>query len=451
MQSFRFRQPPGAKPGATHRYVERNRGVSDLATLSQPPTLLPFAQEDSGARYALSRGSYYNYLRNSGFWSTQVRSLNSTAGLGFTIPVNERVLTYDGWSMCSSDNGVNQTFLEGLVSRQPLYRSPYYWGAFGIDGGGRAMVSQVIEAQDVFALRGRIVRAQAVVAFCAQSSAITTPFARVRIALAKLSGGTTDVIPTTFMTGFANSGTVPILGANLSFIPPLTYGADGGVAEVSSIVGTGFGPRNGISTASATVNSRTGVSFFPAFPRGQRLGGLWQIPSDAQNLIFMIWNDQNMNSSSLATFLAVSQPSLTVGEAIQEWRCLSMAAEIARSQRFLSSSFSPTSPTGAGARQLAGLAGSVRGYVNAGGTASGQILPIRFPVEMRAAPTITLYNPSAANAFVRNTQEATDATASATANIGTTGADVTFTGRGGGGSWDIGDPVAVHYLANAEI
>lgn len=74
---------------------------------------------------------------------------------------------------------------------------------------------------------------------------------------------------------------------------------------------------------------------------------------------------------------------------------------------------------------------------------------IRFPVHMRAAPTtLTFYNPSAANAFVRNTTAGSNATATASANVAASGMDATFTGIA---AWTVAQSVALHYTADAEL
>lgn len=454
----RARRAPGPISGKVHLYVEQNRGTSDLDTVTEPPTLLPFVQDDSGARYALSRGSTYNYLRNSGFWFHQ----KIGSGGSVTSGVGNRAIGLDGWGITAS-----AVINCGRVTNdRPYYRNPHYTGTFLYDGIStrRLMVSQVVESSDAMALRGKIVRLQARIWLTPteynrdSGQLLRRPTTRetrvrVRLGLAKLSGGTPDVIPTSgFVTNFSNDGAPPIFASGITLIPPLTYGIDGQGVTADQWSVTGFGTGHPRVPFPVTETITSGIGHWKN-QRGMRRGGLWLVPNDVQNLIFLIWTEQFIpNSLDWTTAgMYITAPSLTVGEAIPEWTSQSMADELRRCQRFMCTSFNPTIDSNLVPGQNRGVAGAVKGIANAGGAAAGQVLPIVFPTQMRIPPTITTYNPSAANAFVRNLRRAADAAATATANIDTRGADVTFTGIGGGGAWTAGDAVAVHYSADAEI
>jgi hypothetical protein len=68
---------------------------------------------------------------------------------------------------------------------------------------------------------------------------------------------------------------------------------------------------------------------------------------------------------------------------------------------------------------------------------------------MRASPTVTTFNPSAANAQVRWESGATgDTTATATANLNTETVDITATGNAGAA---VGDALGVHLTVDAGI
>ena len=66
---------------------------------------------------------------------------------------------------------------------------------------------------------------------------------------------------------------------------------------------------------------------------------------------------------------------------------------------------------------------------------------------MRAAPSITTYNPSAANANGRDTQAAANVTVAATA-ASDSSLQFTFTGVAGTA---VGNALVVHYTASAEL
>jgi hypothetical protein len=142
--------------------------------------------------------------------------------------------------------------------------------------------------------------------------------------------------------------------------------------------------------------------------------------------------------------LNISEAGLYDSADIHDWVELPFSSEEGNVQRFCCKSFNlDTLPA-----QNAGLTGAIRGSVSVAGATAGQPIGIRFPVSMRTAPTFTFYNPSAANAFVRNTTAGSDATATAGANIGNQGADITFTGIA---AWTVAQSVAVHYLAQSEL
>jgi hypothetical protein len=67
---------------------------------------------------------------------------------------------------------------------------------------------------------------------------------------------------------------------------------------------------------------------------------------------------------------------------------------------------------------------------------------------MRKTPTVTLYNPAAANAQVRDETAAGDLTASATANVNRKGFNVAATGNAGTA---IAGMLGIHWTADAEL
>lgn len=72
---------------------------------------------------------------------------------------------------------------------------------------------------------------------------------------------------------------------------------------------------------------------------------------------------------------------------------------------------------------------------------------IVFPVNMRIAPTITTYNPVAANAFVRNYTATSDATSTSSVNVTSRGFYLTFEPSSG----SVGGSNAIHWQAEARL
>jgi hypothetical protein len=81
--------------------------------------------------------------------------------------------------------------------------------------------------------------------------------------------------------------------------------------------------------------------------------------------------------------------------------------------------------------QSAGLTGALYGIncFATSGTPNVIAIQWRYPVAMRSAPTITLYNPSAANALIRQIAESKDS-GTVTATAGTEGVGITATNGG---------------------
>jgi hypothetical protein len=84
----------------------------------------------------------------------------------------------------------------------------------------------------------------------------------------------------------------------------------------------------------------------------------------------------------------------------------------------------------------------------AGTTALGSIIFTRHPVAMRATPAITIFNPSAANAQMRNETQAADCSATATQNVTTESLTITATGSAG---QTVGQIVGAHATVDAGI
>lgn len=119
--------------------------------------------------------------------------------------------------------------------------------------------------------------------------------------------------------------------------------------------------------------------------------------------------------------------------------------ELERCQRYYAKSFAySTAPaTNAGTanaeQKLQGVAAS---------TTANSLFGVRFPVQMRGTPTVTLYNPGANNAQIRNLQAASDWTGSFSGDIGPSGMKIEGTSPGGSAS---NQGAAIHWSADAEL
>ncbi len=113
-------------------------------------------------------------------------------------------------------------------------------------------------------------------------------------------------------------------------------------------------------------------------------------------------------------------------------------------QRYLRKSF----PLGTAPAQNAGTTGAIFGVQSIAGANAQTFETVAFSPPMRIAPTVTLYNPSATNAQIRNTAAAADWSASTAGSITANGMTISGTGAGGGTA---GQASAVHYSADAGL
>lgn len=98
--------------------------------------------------------------------------------------------------------------------------------------------------------------------------------------------------------------------------------------------------------------------------------------------------------------------------------------------------------------QNAGTSGAIVGPQVTAGAVAQQFKSLVFSPPMWKAPTITLYNPSAANAQIRDTTTNADWSATASASITANGFTINGTGPAGSAAGDVG---AIHYVADASL
>ena len=100
----------------------------------------------------------------------------------------------------------------------------------------------------------------------------------------------------------------------------------------------------------------------------------------------------------------------------------------------------PVQSAGAGTGELMGIAGKAAG--------TAQFMPFRNPVTLRATPGVTLYNPAAANAQVRDETAAADCSSSSGAGLTAEGGYISTTGNAGG---TVGNLLGVHLIIDAGV
>ncbi len=275
-----------------------------------------------------------------------------------------------------------------------------YFGTFKkITNTGKFFICQPLEGRDTVPLRSKTV----IFPIKLKASASKT----IRMAVLELqTGGTMDAPPATLVTAFGANGVDPTFGTNVAII----------TAAQSKSVTTAF----------------------------QQFSVSVTVPNNSKNLFLAIWtNDQFAANDTLS----VAEADFYPGSAVRAWLPRDYDDDIAKCQRYYYKTFDiDVAPA-----QNAGVAGCARGIAGkAGAIGLAAIIPIRFPVRMFATPTITTFNPSAANAQVRDTSANLDC--SATASSGThTNPGATTISATGSASTAVGYIVDVHITAKARI
>lgn len=381
--------------GVDYIEVETAGGVSNKVPLTNLP-------------YAFSNTQKPDKVINGGFDLAQRQD-----PLTLTTYSNLTGRSYgaDRWAVTNENASVQYIRKDTGNTPETGLGARYYGKYVKITNAGKFCISQVIEARDMMDLRGQVVRLQVKMKYSVAASM------RVCFGILQLNNsGTIDTIPATFISAFNVVGTNPTWGTNLAALN-----------VAAGFEGTG---------------TNSGMVYADITNAWARYSGQWTIPSNSRNLVVVIFTDGQPNALDE---LNISEVSLKIGNEITAWTPRLLGSEIELAQRFYCKTF----PIDTLPAQSGGLNGSLKvPVVIAGAVATSIVGMWRYPMTMRGAPTITFYNPSAANAFVRNVTAATDATATSSADVGDDGLGFLCTGLA---AWVVGQKCAVHIAADAEL
>jgi hypothetical protein len=367
-----------------------------------------FAKDQNGNLYQLIASDRPNLIRNSGFWFAQRQGAATATTYSTT---SGRNITADGWGLTNENASATYQRIDTSGAVETGLQGRYYGQFLKITSDGKLCVAQVVEGVDAQMVKNRVVRLQAWM----KGAGGATPTIKFGV-LELQNAGTLDAPPVTFISAFNGGGTNPTFGTNLVFLPSASTGDN--VSITSNV-------------AAATLTSAW-----------QRFGLAVTVSSNCKNLIPVFFSDQQITATQ---GFAISQVSLTDGYEVQDWTPLSLEHEFARVRRFFQRSFhvdtlAPAQNVGTGTGELYGMAGKAG--------AAAEFITIRHSPPLRGNPTFSLFNPSAANAQMRDVTGAVDTTATATAASTAVSANITATGNA---ATAVGNQLAIHYTADAEI
>jgi hypothetical protein len=173
----------------------------------------------------------------------------------------------------------------------------------------------------------------------------------------------------------------------------------------------------------------------------QGIGGSWQTGAPTK---LATANQVNVLDNA-ANFFRLTGVKLELGSVATPIQFRSFQDELALCKRYYQKSFSyataPAQNAGLGTGEYRWLA-TVAGAVATMGPTWG------LPVEVRPSFTNLWFNPSAANAQVRNLTDAVDMTATATRTVSDKSLQLQFTGAAGNA---VGEELAIHWTVDAEL
>lgn len=373
----------------------------------------PRAVAASGADFGLSGVPFFNVLRNGGFWFAQRQA---PATLTTYSNVGGRTTTADGWGVSNENASVQFRRVDSSGAVETGLQARFFGEWTKITAAGKVQIMQAVEGNLACQLRGRNVRVQV------NLKGIVAG-AQWNLALVQLSStGTLDTIPNgagLFFTAQGGAGVDPTLGANLAYLPPTA-----GKAGDNCTAGT--------NSYACTVTTAW-----------QRFGGIFSVPVNAKNLVAVLYSHNQVTATN---GVAITQAMLVDDEAIQEWKFTGVPLELARVERFYFKTFNvdtlPAQNVGLNTGEFKFMSVVVGALAMAG-------IGFRFVNRMhRAGITLTLYNPSAANAMVRNVTDSTDTTLSTITANGEQGCWLATTAAAGSLA---GEHLAVHLSVDAEL
>ena len=366
-----------------------------------------------GSDFGLSGQPFFNFLRNSGFWFAQRQA---PATLTTYSSVGGRAITADAWGVSNENASIQFRRVDSSGAVETGLQSRHYGEFTKITATGKIQVMQAIEGGIACQFRGRKVRVQMRLKGIVAGG-------QWNLALVQLNAaGTIDTIPNgagLFFTAQGANGVDPTLGANLAYIAP-TAGK------------TGDNCTAGTNSYACTVTTAW-----------QRFGGIFTVPIDAKNLVVVLYSHNQVTATN---GIGITEALFVDDEAIQEWKLTGIPLEMARVERFYFKTFNidtlPAQNVGLNTGEFKFMSTVIGGLAMAG---------IGFTYRSRmfkAGTTLTLYNPSAANAMVRNVTDSSDTTLSTITANGEQGCWLSSTGAVGNAA---GEHMAVHISVDAEL
>lgn len=260
-----------------------------------------------------------------------------------------------------------------------------------------------IENKDIVDLRGGVASIRVPLK---ATAGLTDGTGQIRIGILQWTGAA-DAISASPVSAWNAEGTNPTLNANWSFIN----------VPAAIAVGAVWGDQTVVNVP---------------------------VAAGATNLGILIWSDDKVTAVGVDILRIGGYVTLAAGAGAPAGVVAPFDQELRKAQRYYCKTF----PYATAPAQNAGTAGAIN-YIVQVGTTVASAIPWTFPTPMRIAPTVTFYNPSAANTSWRSITRTADNGASSIP----VGQNENFlmVKDAGNGSQALGDVVAIHGAADARL
>lgn len=327
-----------------------------------------------------------NFLINGGFLFAQ----RQTPGTLTTISNN--AYSADRWKILRENADLQ--YQRNDATGETGLTSLYYGRYKKITNAGKFMVLQIIEGANSVSLRSKTVIFQVKMK---ASSAKT-----IRMAILELqTGGTIDTMPATPVSAWNVDSTDPTLGTNLAIV-------------------------TGVESKSVTT---TWENFSISVT----------VPATSKNVICAVWSDADFAANDT---LDMAEAGLFLGASLLAWSPRLIEVELGLCRRYYWKSFD----TDTGPAQNVSAA-AIRFSATKAAAAAMFFQSLAVPLRLGATPTITTFNPYAANAQVRDVDVGGDCSVTAASYSGGW-VLVSCTGNAGGA---VGNRLFIHITAEADL
>jgi hypothetical protein len=258
-------------------------------------------------------------------------------------------------------------------------------------------IAQIIEQKNCVGLIGGNVT----LSFKAKVSS-TTKLDNVKAAVVAWSG-TADTVTSDIISAWGAEGTDPTLIANATF--------ENTPANLS------------VTTSYATYTLTANID-----------------TASTKNLIVFIWSD--VTDTTAGDFLYITDVQLEAGSTATDFERRPIGTELALCQRY----FTKTFPSGTAIGQNNGTDGALS--IASLNPSTRVLIAWDLPIQMRASPTATIYNPSATNAQARDVSANVDCNSTAVFSMSDSRIIIS---TGGNASSTQGNGICVHCSASIEL